>query len=60
MVNIKGINIYFLIFVMAVKNCIIVCFFRGQMYVFVDLFIRRYFQHAHFIPIVGMGKRWAY
>ena len=26
----------------------------------VDLYYRRYFQHAHFIPIVGVGKRGEY
>ena len=24
------------------------------------IFVRRYFQHAHFIPIVAVGKRGAY
>ena len=24
------------------------------------LYVRRYFQHAHFIPIVGVGKRGEY
>ena len=27
---------------------------------YVHTYIQRYFQHAHFIPIVGVGKRGAY
>ena len=29
-------------------------------YLFIYIYIRRYFQHAHFIPIVGVGKRGEY
>ena len=27
---------------------------------YIHTYIRRYFQHAHFIPIVGVGKRGEY
>ena len=27
---------------------------------YIHAYIRRYFQHAHFIPIVGVGKRGEY
>ena len=26
----------------------------------ISIYCRRYFQHAHFMPIVGVGKRGAY
>ena len=31
-----------------------------HIYIYDDYTYKRYFQHAHFIPIVGVGKRGAY
>ena len=35
-------------------------FCGGVIFIYFNRHTRRYFQHAHFIPIVGVGKRGAY